>query len=160
VPVQRSQRVTERRGQQICEFHWLRHKDENDSFDLFDEFKFRRPEGIPKPVAKKNTPRCACSRELLPGRKFCTACAAKRERERKKRAYYERKKSQTQPIEDENVLRCRQCGGQRKPNIVPFNGSCNVQFKTIFKTRVSGEVALGIYRLLYSRKTGRIISTC
>jgi hypothetical protein len=34
--------LTERRGRKICEQHWRRHQDEKDSFDLFDEFKFRR----------------------------------------------------------------------------------------------------------------------
>jgi len=37
--------LTERLGRQICEYHWRRHKDEKDSFDLFDEFKFRRSAG-------------------------------------------------------------------------------------------------------------------
>jgi len=37
--------LTERRGRQICEYHWCRHKDEKDSFDLYDEF------GIKKKIA-------------------------------------------------------------------------------------------------------------
>jgi hypothetical protein len=106
--------LTERRGRQICEFHWRRHQDENDSFDLFDEFKFRRPEGLAKPVAKKYVARCACGRELIPGRRFCKICATERERQRKKRAYHERK-NQQQPIEQESTLLCRQCGQQRGP---------------------------------------------
>lgn len=106
--------LTERRGRKICEKHWRRHLDEKDSFDLFDEFKFRRPEGISKPVVKKPA-RCACGQERLPGRRFCTVCAAERERQRKKRAYHERKNLQKQSIEQENILRCRHCGQQRKP---------------------------------------------
>ncbi|MHC4560647.1 MAG: hypothetical protein ACYS80_25485 [Planctomycetota bacterium] len=78
--------LTERRGRKICEQHWHRHLDETDSFDLFDEFKFRRPEVIRIPVAKKYVPRCTCGRERLPGRRFCTECAAERERQRKERA--------------------------------------------------------------------------
>ena len=34
--------LTERLGKQICEYHWLRHKDPQDSFDLFDAFGFRK----------------------------------------------------------------------------------------------------------------------
>ena len=107
--------LTERRGRQICERHWRRHQDPKDGFDLFDVFKFRRPTGLYKPVAKKDTPRCSCGRELLPGRRFCAACAAERERLRKKQAYHDRKNQQQQPIEQENILLCRQCGGQRNP---------------------------------------------
>jgi hypothetical protein len=57
------QPLTGRRGRQICEYHWRRHLDKQDSFDLFDEFKFRRPAGLPKPVAKKSVSRCACGRD-------------------------------------------------------------------------------------------------
>ena len=62
--------LTERRGRQICEYHWRRHLDKQDSFDLFDEFKFRRPAGIPKPEAKKDVRRCACGRKLPSGRRM------------------------------------------------------------------------------------------
>ena len=106
--------LTERIGRKVCEQHWRRHQDKQDSFDLFDEFKFRRPVGLPKPVAKKYVPRCACGQELIPGRRFCKICATERERLRKKRAYHERK-NQQQPIEQESTLLCRQCGGQREP---------------------------------------------
>ena len=106
--------LTERRGRQICEYHWLRHKDETDSFDLFEVFKFRRSERMRKSVVKKYVYRCSCGRELLPGRRFCTVCAVKRERQRKKRAYHERKKPQAQPLEDENMLCCRRCGNECK----------------------------------------------
>ena len=105
--------LTERIGRKVCEKHWHRHKDEQDSFDLFEVFGFRRPEGIRKPVARKYVPCCACGRELLPGRRFCTVCAAGRERLRKKRAYHERKNKQ-KPVE-EITLRCRQCGKERNP---------------------------------------------
>ena len=49
--------LTERISRQICEYHWLKHKDETDSFDLFDEFKFRRALGIWKPVLKNDAAR-------------------------------------------------------------------------------------------------------
>jgi hypothetical protein len=105
--------LTERTGRKVCEHHWLRHKDDKDSFDLYDEFKFRRPEGIRKPIAEKEAIRCSCGQELLPRRMLCAECAAERERQRKKRAYHERKNPE--PIEQENILRCRACGQQRKP---------------------------------------------
>ena len=107
--------LTERRGRQICEFHWRRHLDEKDSFDLYDEFKFRRPEGLPKPAAKKHVYCCACGRELLPRRRFCTICAKERERLRKKRAYHERKNPKPEPIVKEDIKQCKVCGGTRKP---------------------------------------------
>jgi hypothetical protein len=44
--------LTERLGKQICEGHWLRHKDPNDSFNLWDAFGFRRPAGIQKPIVR------------------------------------------------------------------------------------------------------------
>jgi len=107
--------LTERRGRKICEHHWRRHCDDKDSFDLFDEFNFRRPLGIRKPIAKKDVLRCSCGRERLPGRKFCTVCAKQRERQRKRQAYHERKRLQLQPVEqEENILRCKQCGRQRE----------------------------------------------
>jgi hypothetical protein len=106
--------LTERRGRQICEYHWRQHRDKQDSFDLFDKFKFRRPVGLRKPVARKHVPRCACGREITPGHKFCDACAAERERLRKKQYYHNKKKSQVEPVE-ENTLRCKQCGGSRLP---------------------------------------------
>jgi len=74
--------LTESRGRQICEEHWLRHKDPQDSFDLFETFGFRRPVWIRKPIAKKNVPRCACGRKRLPGHKFCAVCT-----ERKKQVH-------------------------------------------------------------------------
>ena len=107
--------LTERIGRKICKQHWRRHREEKDSFDLFDEFKFRRPAGIPKLVAKKNVSRCACGRDREPRRRFCTVCATERERQRKKRAYHKRKNEHQQPIEQENMLLCRQCGQQREP---------------------------------------------
>jgi len=111
--------LTERLGKQICEGHWLRHKDPQDSFDLFDAFGFRRPAGVrkltAKPLAEKHLPRCACGRELLPGRRFCTACAQERERRRKREAYHERKSRQEEPAEQEPMLWCRQCGVERSP---------------------------------------------
>jgi len=106
--------LTERRGRQICEYHWNRHKDEKDSFDLFDEFKFRRPLGIRKPTVKKDVPRCSCGRERLPGHKFCSVCAQKRERQRKKQAYHKRKNPEPESIVQEDILQCRACGGLRE----------------------------------------------
>ncbi|MFH1718251.1 MAG: hypothetical protein ABIF19_12935 [Planctomycetota bacterium] len=105
--------LTEPRGKQVCEYHWLRHKDPNDDFDLFEAFGFRRPAGIRKSVAKKEVARCACGRERLPGRKLCTDCAQERERQRKKRAYHKRKEPQPEPVEGKRP-KCKGCGGPRE----------------------------------------------
>ncbi|MHC4154170.1 MAG: hypothetical protein ACYST6_04500 [Planctomycetota bacterium] len=106
---------SERLGKQICEDHWGRHKDPEGSLDLFEVFGFRRPVRIPKPVAKKEVGRCACGRKRLPGHKFCTDCAAERERERKREAYHKRKDgSQQEPAEQAETWRCRDCGGPRQ----------------------------------------------
>jgi hypothetical protein len=107
--------LAERMGRKICERHWRRHKDEQDSFDLFEAFGFRRPPGIPKPAVKKDIAGCGCGRELEPGRRFCTVCAAERERQRKKRYYHDKKNSRAEPVVDENTLRCEQCGNARLP---------------------------------------------
>jgi hypothetical protein len=106
--------LTERRGRQICEYHWNRHQDKQDSFDLFDEFKFRRPAGIYQPVAKKYVPRCACGRDCELRRRFCTACAAERKRQRNRQYYHGKKDHQTEPIK-KSTLKCKQCGGSRLP---------------------------------------------
>jgi hypothetical protein len=58
--------LTERLGRKICQGHWRRHQDPDDSFDLFEVFGFRRLVGLRKPAAKKDVPRCACGRERLP----------------------------------------------------------------------------------------------
>jgi len=57
--------LTERRGRQICEYHWRQHQDKQDSFDLLESFGFRRPPQAPKtePSAK---PACNCGREITP----------------------------------------------------------------------------------------------
>ena len=107
--------LTERLGRKICEQHWRRHKDKQDSFDLFEEFGFRRPPGLPKPVVKKDVARCSCGRERLPGRKFCRVCAIERERQRKKQYYHDRKNRAAEPVIEENTLQCRQCGDGRLP---------------------------------------------
>lgn len=107
--------LTEHLGRKICELHWRRHLDENDSFDLFDEFKFRRPLGICKPIPKRHISLCTYGRALDAGHRFCAICAKERERLRKKRAYHERKNPKPEPIVQENILLCRACGGTRKP---------------------------------------------
>ena len=107
--------LTERRGRQICEQHWRQHSNDEDSFDLFEAFGFKRPTRIRKPRAKKQIPRCSCGRELLPRYRFCIDCAKERERQRKKRAYHKRKNPEPEPVAQENILRCRACGGTRKP---------------------------------------------
>jgi hypothetical protein len=87
--------LTEPRGRQICEYHWLRHWDEKDGFDLYDEFKFRRPARIRKPVVKslvqKDVPRfrhrldtlCCrqCGEGRKPGHTYCSKCSQSRYRQ-------------------------------------------------------------------------------
>jgi len=122
--------LTESRGRQICEYHWRRHCDEKDSFDLFDEFKFRRPLGIRKPIAKKDVHRCSCGRERLPGHKFCNVCAEERERQRKRQAYHKRKNPEPEPIVQEDILQCRACGGPREPGYT-YCSECAKHRKTM-----------------------------
>jgi len=111
--------LTERLGRKVCQYHWRRHKDQQDSFDLFEAFGFVRPAGLEKPAAKpldeKHVPRCACGQELLRGRTFCTPCAQERERERKKQYYHERKSRQEEkPAEPADIRPCRDCGQPRE----------------------------------------------
>jgi len=121
--------LTERIGRKVCEKHWRRHKDETDSFDLFEVFKFRRPEGIRKPTAKKYIPRCGCGRELIPRCRFCTECASERKRQRNKRYYHGKKFSQAEPTE-EVTLKCKQCCGPRLPNHI-YCSKCAKHRKTV-----------------------------
>ena len=37
--------LTEQRGRQICEQHWLEHRDPQDNFDLFEAFSFKSSAG-------------------------------------------------------------------------------------------------------------------
>jgi hypothetical protein len=105
--------LTERLGRKVCEYHWRRHEDETDNFDLFEAFGFRRPARTRKPAVKKQTDGCACGRELPPGRRLCTVCAEQRERRRKRQYYHQKKNHQTEPAAEEDAPRCRQCGGER-----------------------------------------------
>jgi len=89
--------LTERMGRKICEQHWLRPRDDHDSFDLFEAFGFRRPAGVPKPVVKKDIASCAsgrkreprpvkdkvsgcrdCEQPREPGHRYCEKCGQKR----------------------------------------------------------------------------------
>ena len=107
--------LTERQGRQICEYHWRRHRDPEDSFDLFEAFGFERTVGLPRQVAKIEIPLCSCGRERKPRCRLCAECAAERERQRKKRYYHDRKNRPAQPVIVENTLRCRECGDARLP---------------------------------------------
>ena len=76
--------LTERLGRKICEQHWRRHRDERDSFDLFEAFGFRRPAGVLKPIVKKDITSCASGREREPKPvkakvAGCRACGQPRE---------------------------------------------------------------------------------
>jgi hypothetical protein len=126
--------VTERLGRQICEYHWLRHKDPNDDFNLFDAFSFRRAAGIRKSAAKKEIARCACGRERLPRCKFCTDCAQERERQRKREVYYKRKNLEPEPVEQRHTPLCAECGGPREPGH-RYCQKCGERHKRIFHRR-------------------------
>jgi hypothetical protein len=106
--------LPERMGRKICEPHWRRHKDQQDSFDLFEAFGFERPV-LPKKAQRKKVARCGCGAERKPSHRFCAACAAKRERQRKKQAYHDRKKRTVEPVVEKTTLRCKQCGSARLP---------------------------------------------
>jgi len=45
--------LTERHGRRVCEQHWLRHKDPDESFDLFEAFGFRKPAGLRGPAGRR-----------------------------------------------------------------------------------------------------------
>jgi hypothetical protein len=112
--------LTERLGRQICEYHWLRHKDPEDSFDLFDAFGFRRP--LPKPLPKVVAERepelkvklCGCGKPLRPRCQYCTSCAAERERLRKQEWRAQQESPEDEPQQEAPRLQCRQCGAQRR----------------------------------------------
>ena len=100
--------LTEPIGRQVCEYHWRRHKDAQDSFDLFEAFGFRMPERALKSKLRKDTVLRASGKELSlkrycrdcgqpreSGHKYCHDCGKKRKaesnRHRQKR-HYERRK--------------------------------------------------------------------
>jgi hypothetical protein len=97
--------LTERLGRKICEQHWRRHQDQHDSFDLYEEFGFKRPPGVPKPKVKNDVGRCGCGAERKASHRFCAACASERERRRKRQAYHNKKNRTVEPTVDENTLR-------------------------------------------------------
>jgi hypothetical protein len=101
--------LTERIGRKICERHWSRHLDENDSFDLYEVFNFRRPANRPRRQIKAEMRRCDCGCALESGHNpirnksdGCRACGAQRRprhtycdkcaQERQKRANREHQK--------------------------------------------------------------------
>jgi len=105
--------LTEQTGHKICESHFVRHKNKNDRFDLFDTFGFRKSPTLLKAKPETQSERCACGKEVQPGHKFCTACASERECQRK-REYYHRSKEEKPP--KVISLRCNDCGNEREPN--------------------------------------------
>jgi hypothetical protein len=66
--------LTERLGRKICEYHWHRHEDPEDGFDLFEAFGFRRPVRSPRRLMQTGTRRCDCDRALS-HRRQCRAIA-------------------------------------------------------------------------------------
>jgi uncharacterized OB-fold protein len=102
-------------GRQICRGHWERHKDQRDSSSLFEAFGYPRPEAAKVKAAEQPVVRrCACGDVLLPRRRFCKACAAERERDRKM-AWWDRHNDPLREIEVKARLECRRCGGEREP---------------------------------------------
>lgn len=101
------------RGHQICEGHWKRHLDAQDSFDLFEAFGFERPAGVAKlvlgvkkssdplvleefPARKPSARRCRdCGDPREPGHRYCDPCGEKRKAEsnrKRQQRHYERQK--------------------------------------------------------------------
>jgi hypothetical protein len=89
--------LTERLGRQVCEYHWRRHRDEQDSFDLFEAFGFKRPAGLPKPAVRRDAPACASGTG------------------QKQQQYAEQTSPRAQPLKGPQSRRCRACPAQRQP---------------------------------------------
>jgi hypothetical protein len=106
--------VSQEYGRQICRAHWERHKDQRDSFSLFEAFNYPRPAAVKiEPAEQPSVTRCACGRELLPNRRICTVCAAKRERDRKREW---RRQSKPQPVIEASAgPKCWRCDNEREP---------------------------------------------
>jgi len=97
--------LTERIGRKVCEYHWRRHKDENDSFDLFEAFGFERPVGMTKPTLATQASSCKvldfrrkcpdCGQPRESGHRYCSKCSKRRKavsnRKRQKRHYKRQK---------------------------------------------------------------------
>ena len=97
--------LTERIGRKVCEYHWRRHKDENDSFDLFEAFGFERPVGMTKPTLAKQTSSCKvldfrrlcpdCGQPRESGHRYCSKCSKRRKAEsnrKRQQRHYKRQK--------------------------------------------------------------------
>jgi len=121
--------LTERISRKICEQHWCRHKNKQDSFNLYEVFGFKRHEVIPRSTVKTQAQECDCGRELLPGHRLCTVCAKEHERQRKRQYYHNKKNHQVEPVE-ESTLQCRQCGGPRLPDHI-YCSTCAKRRKTM-----------------------------
>lgn len=117
------QPATAAKGRQVCEYHWEAHCDANNPFSLFNAFGFDRPKlTMPLKAGAEPQPkvrRCACGNALQLRRRFCQECARQRERERK--AEYQRRRRQAArqetgnaPACDKHVPKCRRCGQPRE----------------------------------------------
>ena len=87
--------LTESRGRQICEYHWRRHLDETDNFDLFDAFGFRRPAYISSRRPFQTESRRSDSDRAL---------------QIKKQVLHEQRKSK--PVKSKSSV-CKVCGAER-----------------------------------------------
>ena len=115
--------LTERQGRQICEYHWRKHRDPEDSFDLFDAFGFRRPVGLPRTVAKRRTfhpdGRCRkcrdCGQPRESGHRYCDKCGKKRKaesnRKRQQRYRDEKRNAFASPLPKGRILAIRPATG-------------------------------------------------
>ncbi|MHC4367261.1 MAG: hypothetical protein ACYSW8_06520 [Planctomycetota bacterium] len=93
--------LTEKIGRKVCEDHWLRHRDGQDGFDLFEAFGFRRPQ--PKqdtaPRVRKLSLRryCReCGQPRQAGHRYCDACGKKRKlqsNQRRQQRFRDRKRN-------------------------------------------------------------------
>ncbi len=111
------QASAESRGKQICEPHWNRHKDPNDSFNLWDAFGFRKPAGVnrpaPKPITEKPLPQLALEPDR--GRVVFTEPDVTPEPPQKEPDRPEPQKPELQPIPAPGKpAGCKACGAERE----------------------------------------------
>jgi hypothetical protein len=116
--------LSEKMGRQVCEYHWCRHNDNSDNFNLFDTFDFPRLPVVQTGKswhtnAESVLRRCICGTELPKGYQYCQKCAKERERKRKREYRHKKKEAKLESLAStpkENILRCKteNCERERK----------------------------------------------
>ncbi len=107
-------------GRQVCEYHWKKHSDANDEFDLHEVFDFPRfcvERDNVASVSRGKLRLCSCGTELLPRHRYCKECAKERERKRKReyrrRSTEKHQQALEQLADQQNIPRCKDCGLER-----------------------------------------------